>query len=103
MSHRDIVIEFGKYEYQLQACAQRLQSALAIGQVKSIGLMEVASGIDRLIEERDELRNALCIARTNARQKHGMTLRKFAVMCGHSPTLVSRWTATDCDTPPDLF
>lgn len=96
------VIEYGKYEIELQAAAQQLQSALVIGQVKSIGLMQVVSGIQQLIEERDELRSALCTARENARTKHQMTLRMFAAMCGHSPTWVSRWTAKDCG-PPDLF
>jgi len=99
----DQVIECGKYETALQAAAQRLESALAIGQVKHIGLMEVVAGIDQLIEERDELRSALCIARVNALQQYGMTLRKFSVLCGHSPTWVSRWTAKDCDTPPDII
>jgi len=98
----DSAVECGKYEVQLQAAAQHLENALAIGQVKHIGLMEVVSGIDQLAEERDELRSALCIARANALQQHGMTLRKFSALCGHSPTWVSRWTAKDCDSPPDI-
>lgn len=90
MSECDNAIECGKYEVQLQAAAQHLQDALDIGKIKAIGLMEVVTGIQQLIEERDELRSALF----NARQ--------FAVLCGHSPSWVSRWTSSDTDAPLDF-
>ena len=60
--------------------------------------------LEAMKQDLDDLRSALCIARMNARQQHGMTLRKFALMCGHSPSWVSRWTDSDSDPqqPPDF-
>jgi len=55
-----------------------------------------------LIEQRDELRSALCVARENGRNQLGLTLRKFAALCGRSPSWISRWTNSDIDGPPDL-
>ena len=107
MSECENVIECGKHEVQLQAAAQYLQDALTVGVsgariVKKVGMTDVVTAIQQLIEERDELRSALCVARVNSRQQHVMTLRQFAVLCGRSPSWVSRWTGCDTDTPPDF-
>lgn len=56
-----------------------------------------------LVEQRDELQSALCVARVNAKTHCKMTTREFAVLCGRSATWVSRWTSTDCGGPPDLI
>jgi len=56
-----------------------------------------------IIEQRDELRSALCVARENGRNQLGLTLRKFAALCGRSPSWISRWTNSDIDGPPDLI
>lgn len=42
------------YEKELERAATLLQAALPIGKVKAIGLREVATGIARLVAERDE-------------------------------------------------
>lgn len=47
----EAICEAGKYETCLQACSQRLQAVLPIGEVKAIGLMEVPIGIEALIRE----------------------------------------------------
>ena len=101
------VLKCERAELQLRDAAQCLQDALTVGVsgariVKKVGMMDVVTAIQQLIEERDELRSALCVARVNGRQQHGMTLRQFAVLCGRSPSWVSRWTSSDIDTPPDF-
>lgn len=58
--------------------------------------------IAELGEQRDDLKQAVCIARVNCLNQHAMGIRKFAALLGQSPTWVSRWTATDCG-PPDLI
>lgn len=50
--------ENGKYERCLADCAEKLQSAVGIGAVKSIGLLEVPAGIEQLVVE---LREAILL------------------------------------------
>lgn len=52
-------IDAGKYEYQLQAAAQRLQAVVSIGKVKAIGVMEVVAAVDELIAENAALKRQL--------------------------------------------
>jgi len=49
-------LEAANYETCLQACTQRLQKVLPIGQVKAIGLLEVPAGLDEVIAENQRLR-----------------------------------------------
>ena len=97
----ELIIEVGKYEYCLDAAAQRLQAASEIGKVKAVGLMEVPNAIDELVEERDALKEALKHCRETMR-RHGITTRAFAAACGISPTQLSAWTADEPDGEPDI-
>jgi hypothetical protein len=51
--------ERDKYERELEAASRLLQKALPIGQVKAIGLLEVAAGCKELIDELNELRTII--------------------------------------------
>lgn len=55
-----------------------------------------------LIRDLDALVAALKHARIACRDEYGITTRKFARMCGISPTQLSEWTADIPAVPPDI-
>lgn len=52
----DAVIEAGKYEYALQATAQRLELLAHDSRYKAIGLLEIPARVGMLVEEVRQLR-----------------------------------------------
>ena len=46
-----------KYEAELDRCSKLLQGVLPIGQVKHIGLLQIAAGIEQLLAENNEVHN----------------------------------------------
>ncbi len=90
------------YERELEKAAELIGDALPIGKTKTIGLLEVSEGVRQLIAERDEMRTALRVARANALHQHRLGLSAFAIMCGVSPTTMSRWTADPITGEPDI-
>lgn len=88
--------------YQTPEAARVAEAWVRDQERRNAELQSVRNELVIAQEQIESLELALTIARENARTQLGMTLRKFAALCGHSPTQISKWTGTTPSGQPDF-